>query len=231
VKARIFMLVYNAAPSIAPMTQEAVTRALDSTPEDVGLTVAFNGGKPFPIEDHPRLKTLCWGTRLGIAPAYNAAINATDEPFIGFLHNDCFVPRHGWIERLIEVAAEKGMAFPAVEHDQEELRARGMPTVPDAMPPSCCYVMTREAWNKVGGFDEKYQLCHFEDLDMFMRVREAGYTLARVGDVSVFHKRGVTRAMTVDESNTAFALNRALYASKWGIGGGLASGPTTVDVR
>ena len=212
---RIFMLVYMVDPSIEDMTKASVWRVLQNT--NAAVTVAFNGGQTFAFDADDRLTVIAWEERLGLGEAYNRIINATDEPFICIMHNDCFIST-GTLEPLIEQAEKTGFAFPRVRQDAEESIARGVQPTSSGIPPSCCYVVTREAWKALGGFDEEFRGCHFEDMDLFLRARMHGYGTPQVEDVEVFHRRGVTRSLTVDESNAAFLANRARYMSKWGSG-------------
>jgi N-acetylglucosaminyl-diphospho-decaprenol L-rhamnosyltransferase len=50
-------------------------------------------------------------------------------------------------------------------------------------------MLTREMFQRVGGFDEEYFL-HCEDLDLCRRVRDIGYQVLLAGDVRVHHGKG-----------------------------------------
>jgi N-acetylglucosaminyl-diphospho-decaprenol L-rhamnosyltransferase len=50
-------------------------------------------------------------------------------------------------------------------------------------------LMTREMFQRLGGFDEDYFL-HCEDLDICRRVRDIGYQVLLAGDVRVLHGKG-----------------------------------------
>ncbi len=50
-------------------------------------------------------------------------------------------------------------------------------------------LLTREMFQRVGGFDEDYFL-HCEDLDLCRRVRDIGYQVLLAGDVRVHHGKG-----------------------------------------
>jgi len=50
-------------------------------------------------------------------------------------------------------------------------------------------MLTREMFQRLGGFDEKYFL-HCEDLDLCRRVRDIGYQVLLAGDVRVHHGKG-----------------------------------------
>lgn len=52
-----------------------------------------------------------------------------------------------------------------------------------------CMAMPRDAFERVGGFDEAYFL-HVEDLDLCRRVRDAGWTVAIARRIRVVHAQG-----------------------------------------
>jgi len=52
-----------------------------------------------------------------------------------------------------------------------------------------CMLVRRAAFERIGGMDESYPL-HFEDLDLFARLRAAGWTLRWVPDVEIVHAGG-----------------------------------------
>ena len=58
----------------------------------------------------------------------------------------------------------------------------------DAVSGACLYVR-REAFDRVGGFDEGYFL-HCEDLDLCRRIRDAGWQVEFVPTVKVMHAQG-----------------------------------------
>lgn len=215
---RVFMLVANVHPSIPPITQEAASLVLGTLPDDAQLTVAFNGGDTFALRADDKLDVGILPPTKGLADAYNLLVNAHSEPFIALVHNDCFVPEH-WLETLCVAAAENGFAFPSVVTDGVEEAGRGLMPVAAGIPPSCCYVVTREAWSRLGGFDEQFEGCHFEDMDLFMRAERAGYRLRQVPEVMVFHRRGTTRVLVSNQANEAFLRNQRIYTDKWGSGG------------
>jgi len=213
----IFMLAYIANPEIRLMTRAALDRVLDTVGHDARVVLGFNGGEAFPMPAHDQLHVLHWPERLDLGKAYNRLAFASSAPFIVFVHNDCFVPDdQPWLERMAAAAAAFGLAFPHVEENVEEQAMRGVTPAYSGCPPSCCYVVRRDVFGRLGGFDDVYQGCHFEDLDLFMRASQLGCTMARVKDVSVFHRRALTRAALTDECNEAFRRNHLVYQARWG---------------
>lgn len=66
----------------------------------------------------------------------------------------------------------------------------------------------REAWEKVGGFDEAY-ISYFEDVDLAVRVKEAGYKVMFEPRVSFVHRVGST-------GGSPYFMNSAkTFKTKW----------------
>lgn len=53
-------------------------------------------------------------------------------------------------------------------------------------------LIPKEVWNKVGGFDEKFLLCGFEDADYCIRAKELGID-TKFADLPFYHYWGKTR--------------------------------------
>lgn len=54
-----------------------------------------------------------------------------------------------------------------------------------------CCLLRRSAWDRVGGFDERYFL-YFEDADLCRRIRRAGFQVQVVPDAAAVHGRGAS---------------------------------------
>jgi GT2 family glycosyltransferase len=72
----------------------------------------------------------------------------------------------------------------------EMAEAAGVPRVErvDAVS-GACMLVSRAAFERVGGFDEAYFL-HVEDLDLCHRIRDAGFAVAIANGVRVVHAQG-----------------------------------------
>lgn len=55
----------------------------------------------------------------------------------------------------------------------------------------CCFLVRREAWEALGGFDESYFM-YAEDVDLCWRARRAGWTVAFEPSARVVHVQGVS---------------------------------------
>lgn len=67
----------------------------------------------------------------------------------------------------------------------------------------------REVWERVGGLDEAYQRGYFEDVDLCLRVREAGFKVWYEPSCTLIHKTGTTGGSPM------LAQNARLFKSRW----------------
>jgi len=65
----------------------------------------------------------------------------------------------------------------------------------------------------VGGFDPAFEMCYFEDTDLWKRIEQTGGHVAGWRGTWVKHKGGVS---TIPERDTHFRHNQELYESRWG---------------
>jgi GT2 family glycosyltransferase len=82
-----------------------------------------------------------------------------------------------------------------------------------------CFAVTRELWERVGGFDERYFL-YWEDVDLCARVQAAGGRVAVIDGATAVHSGGGTqRAEGSRGKSPAYYYfnirNRALFARTW----------------
>lgn len=146
----------------------------------------------------------------GFAAAANQGAARGDAPWILFLNPDCF-PSAGDVEELLARArALPGAAAvgPCLRGpDGVAARAGGVDLAGlarwlERVGPSrgltevdwvagTCLLVRREAWQQVGGFDERYFL-YCEDVDLCRRLRRRGWRVAVAGSVGVTHLGGAS---------------------------------------
>ena len=90
-------------------------------------------------------------------------------------------------------------------------------------PDFSCYLIRREAWEKVGGFDENFKGAFCEDWDYHVRLQKAGIKAVCI-DVPFYHVGSATiNNMTPEERDKLCKqadLNRQYFKDKWGVAGG-----------
>lgn len=68
--------------------------------------------------------------------------------------------------------------------------------------------------DEMGGFDPYYEMCYFEDTDLWSRLFKAGYQLAGWRGTWVKHKGN---ASALPEINDLLLANRERYFKRWGV--------------
>jgi GT2 family glycosyltransferase len=76
------------------------------------------------------------------------------------------------------------------------------------------YVARIRALRAVGGYDEAFEMCYWEDTDLWRRMEKAGLRIAGWRGTWVSHWGG---ASSHPERDRYFAENRDRYAERWGI--------------
>lgn len=146
-----------------------------------------------------------------IAKTYNAGISESKGDIVCCLHNDVEVLPE-WEYPLIEEAKNGNIAFPIVDDTKYCPEWRGISPITEWMPPGCCFMMTRETWDKIGNYDENYIPYHWEDTDLFYRAKKAGIKLIRT-ESKVIHWRGVTRGL-MENKDKEYLLSGLEYFTK-----------------
>ncbi len=162
------------------------------------------------------------GSNLGFAAGMNRAAANTDREFLLLLNPDAEIDPDGLarlvdeLDRYPECVLVGPRVVGADGREQRASRRRaptalrilgevlpGLPGIDHTHTPApdrpieiegvsgACMLVRRDAFEAVGGFDADYPL-HFEDLDLFARLRAAGRTLRWVPDVTVRHIGGVS---------------------------------------
>jgi O-antigen biosynthesis protein len=79
-----------------------------------------------------------------------------------------------------------------------------------------CVLMTRAVYDAVGGLDERFGLRLFDDDDLAMRARRAGFELAVAHDLFVHHFGSRTFAGNGIDAEALLRANERRFADKWG---------------
>jgi GT2 family glycosyltransferase len=79
-----------------------------------------------------------------------------------------------------------------------------------------CLLMKREVYEGIGGLDERFGLGLFDDDDLAMRARQAGFELAVAHDLFVHHFGGRTFVGNGVDAARLLDENEQRFAAKWG---------------
>ena len=79
-----------------------------------------------------------------------------------------------------------------------------------------CLLMKRAVYDAIGGLDERFGLGFFDDDDLALRARQAGFELAVAHDLFVHHFGSRTFVGNGIDANQLLDENAARFAAKWG---------------
>jgi O-antigen biosynthesis protein len=205
----IAMPVLLAHPLLERFTREAVAAVRKNTVLPWELIILVHGGGDLAFDD-PRITVLTYPERLSIARAYNLCFREAKGDYFVCLHNDTQVMPE-WDMPLAAEAAAGQVAFPVVDESGGFCELRGIALRQEWLPSSCCFMLSRDLWERLGGYDERFEGMHFEDTDLWHRAQDQGATLRECPPAVVLHYRGVTRCFFPDKGRAEFAENQ----QKW----------------
>ena len=162
-----------------------------------------------PTDD--RFRVIEAGENLGFAAANNLGAKGSTADWIVTLNPDAFAEVH-WLERLLRAAqrhprvamlgstqimADDPARFDGAGDEYSAFgiayRARyGHPLqtltedYPVFGPCAAAAAYRRDAWERAGGFDERF-FCYHEDVDLALRLRRMGHRAVQVHDARVHH--------------------------------------------
>ncbi len=187
---------------------------------------------------HAELRHLRYPEPLGFAAAVNAGAAAAEGEVIILLNSDTVVTS-GWMEGLdqaLQTDPSLGAVTPATNQAGEPaqmdfgtvdltlakalLLKRSEPSkAPDILylPQRItffCVALRREVWVSTGGLDESYRVGNFEDDDLCLRLRLAGYRLGVARHLFVYHHNNATFHANRISHDAWLTKNTALFATR-----------------
>jgi GT2 family glycosyltransferase len=178
---------------------------------------------------------------LGFAGACNlAAIRARGE-FLVFLNDDAR-PEPAWLDSLITSARnhpDAGAITSRVHYPDGSLQEAGARILGDAtgialglgaatLPVELstarpvdyggaeALLVRRELFVELGGFDQAYDPAYFEDVDLCLRVRAAGWNVVYEPSAVVAHHQSLSTNKDVEWRAFAYDRSRARFTEHWG---------------
>jgi GT2 family glycosyltransferase/glycosyltransferase involved in cell wall biosynthesis len=205
---------------------------------------ASTDGTPAYLHDlaahDPNLRCLFNERNEGFVRAVNQGLTAAAGDYLVLLNNDTIVT-HGWLGTMIrhlEQHPDVGMVGPATNLAGNEAKINATYLNIDQMEAFAgqytrahagqtrelltlgffCAVIPRPVLSKVGLLDERFGVGMFEDDDLSLRIRLAGYRLLCVDDAFVHHFHSATfKRFGEREYLKVFDANRAKFEQKWSI--------------
>ncbi len=161
----------------------------------------------------PSVEVIETGSNLGFAGGFNVGIRhslAQGADYVLIINNDTLADRSMVKHLLANISSDVGAVSPAIFYADEperiwavgsnfnplllELtdqhgRDKPAPTIPSERDflTACALLVKREAFTKVGLFDERFFM-YYEDKDFSLRMRQEGYRLMVVPRARLWHK-------------------------------------------
>lgn len=158
-----------------------------------------------------RLQVITNTENRGFGPANNQGAEiARGDSFI-FLSNDVIIS--GDYVSRIEQGALSGPQVLDYDTGWNTFDGATIPYVA-----GWCVMATRKVWQDIGGWDERFVPCDYEDLDLSLAAVKKGYLLKQV-DLPLTHLFGQS-ARALEGGRLEITLkNQALFKEKWGFNG------------
>jgi GT2 family glycosyltransferase len=223
-----------------PLLERAVASALGSQAVDVRVWVVDNGSEPpAATADDPRVAVIRNEVNRGVARARNQGAAAGDAPLVCFLDSDARLHPTA-LRALADALASDGVGLAAPVISSMDPRASagrapslarkaaralsltsryaGTPHPAEAaswavdFAIGACQLIRRSAFEAVGGLDESY-FYGPEDVDLCLRLAQAGWTIVLVGAAHCDHpaRRRFRKVLTRRGMQHAVAVARHLW--------------------
>ncbi len=169
-------------------------------------------------------------SNLGFVKAVNQGIKASSAPYICIMNNDTLATK-GWLEEMMAVMQSNqkiGILNPSSNTFGDippsnvsiEDYALGLDLLKGRVQElyACrgfCMLMRREAVERIGLFDEIYDLGYFEETDFSKRAERLGFGIARAMGAYVYHKEHATFDK-LEDTRRLFKRNEEIFFKKWG---------------
>ncbi len=167
---------------------------------------------------------------LGYVKAINQGFKESSAEFVCLLNNDTIVT-DGWLSEMVDIAYDNvgvGIVNPSsntlaqsvpkgqtIQEFAGSLKASKGSWGELGQCSGFCMLIKREVIEKIGLFDESYEIGYFEETDYCRRVQNAGYQFARAKRAYVYHLDRVSFDKRPDKEEL-FRKNRELFEHHWG---------------
>jgi GT2 family glycosyltransferase len=182
-------------------------------------------------------RVLNYGGPFNYSAINNLAVEQTDNPWLLFLNNDTEVIDGDWLTTMAEhiQRPEVGAVGPRLLYPDDTVQHGGIVVgvggiaehafrgFPAEAPGVCrqlqvtrnysavtgaCLLTRRDVFNKVHGFDEERLPVTFNDVDLCLKIRRAGYLVVYTPFARLYHHESGTRRRTIEPMETGVMRER-----------------------
>lgn len=213
----LIMVTYNSA-ALLPACLEALAATRYPAHELLIVDNASSDSTTVLVTEHaPQAQLVANRENLGFGRACNQGAQAAQGALLVFLNPDVLVTPN-WLGLLVEhIAAhpEAGIICPTTLYPGETPPPVHTLVGETAAVPGCALMIRRDAWQQLGGFDERYFL-YWEDTDLCWRAWLAGWRVLEDFTALVYHERGGSAGgRRWDAEATKNSLRTYLKTMRW----------------
>jgi O-antigen biosynthesis protein len=205
------------------------------------------------LADNPRARVLRWPGPFNYSAINNYGAARAGGSVIGLINNDIKVIEPGWLTEMVRHALrpEVGAVGAKLYYGDDTIQHAGVVTgingvanhvfkhLPRNHPGyfgnlklvrnySCvtaaALLMRKDVFEEVGGLDEEHLAVAFNDVDLCLKVRDAGYYIVWTPHAELYHLESASRGSDMEPEKLARFMREIRYMNdRWG--GGLMRDP------
>ena len=198
------------------------------------------------LRGEPRVQVLRVEGPFNYSTLNNAAVRLAKTDFVGFINNDIEVVRSGWLAELVSQAARPGVGavgtkllyangniqhagvilgvYGVAAHGHRHYPAGaigyfGRPQLQQDLSAvtAAALIMPRRLFNDIGGFDATNLAVGYNDVDLCLRIREAGYRVIYTPFAELLHLESASRGTNLLPSQLERDRSERRYmVERWG---------------
>lgn len=160
-----------------------------------------------------RLTVAVRQSNIGFGPGNNLGATEAAGDTLVFISNDV-IPKGDYI-----TAIEQGVKDDVLIGPQLLDYDTGWNKFGDTLIPylgGWCLACNRATWDKIGGFDERYVPCDYEDIDLSYTAQQKGIELTAIG-LPLQHLFGQSAVNLEGGREKTTLKNRSLFMKKWNL--------------
>lgn len=190
-----------------------------------------------------RIKVITWEEGFNFSAINNFGVKEAKGEYLLFLNNDTEVLSSNWLETMLGICQQPGVGavgakllYPdmLIQHAGVYVQGEGAGHLALNLPrhargyfstvrtthelsavTAACMMADRKVFEQVGGFDPEYAVA-FNDVDLCMKIRAAGYSIIYSPLVELVHYESISRGYEdTPEKTLRFNKEAALLRWKW----------------
>jgi GT2 family glycosyltransferase/septal ring factor EnvC (AmiA/AmiB activator) len=196
------------------------------------------------VSTHPRVRVIPCPGPFNFSKINNLAAEHATGEIIGLMNNDLKIFEPDWLREMVSHAVRKdvGIVGAKLLYEDDTIQHAGVTlgislashlykfspggaegrqgrlnTTQDVSAvTAACLVMRREVWDEVGGLDEDFPVA-YNDVDLCLRVRAAGYRILWTPKAVLYHLESRTRGKdAAPEKRERLNQDKSRLVQRWG---------------